>query len=77
MFGALGSILWGYDTDVISDAMLFIRRDIALSPLLEGLVVSGLLVSAMAGGTLEQIERDLLRRGDDAPEPAPSTVSVG
>ncbi|MFH9429388.1 sugar porter family MFS transporter [Streptomyces sp. NPDC017615] len=52
VFGALGGILWGYDTGVISGAMLFIRQDIALTPLLEGLVVSGLLVGAMAGAGL-------------------------
>ena len=48
-FGALGGILWGYDTGVISGAMLFIKKDIPLSPLQQGLVVSGLLVGAMVG----------------------------
>ncbi|KUL54611.1 MFS transporter [Streptomyces sp. NRRL F-4489] len=52
VFGALGGILWGYDTGVISGAMLFIKRDIPLTPLLEGLVVSGLLVGAMLGAGL-------------------------
>ncbi|SHL93199.1 MFS transporter, sugar porter (SP) family [Streptomyces yunnanensis] len=52
VFGALGGILWGYDTGVISGAMLFLKRDIALTPLLEGLVVSGLLVGAMLGAGL-------------------------
>lgn len=32
VFGALGGILWGYDTGVISGAMLFIRKDIELTP---------------------------------------------
>jgi sugar porter (SP) family MFS transporter len=49
VFGALGGILWGYDTGVISGAMLFIKKDIELTPLLEGMVVSGLLVGAMLG----------------------------
>lgn len=49
IFGALGGILWGYDTGVISGAMLFIKQDIPLSPFQQGLVVSGLLVGAMAG----------------------------
>lgn len=49
VFGALGGILWGYDTGVISGAMLFIKKDIELTPLLEGMVVSGLLVGAMVG----------------------------
>ncbi|MEJ8647398.1 sugar porter family MFS transporter [Streptomyces sp. MS1.AVA.3] len=52
VFGALGGILWGYDTGVISGAMLFIKNDIALTPFLEGLVVSGLLVGAMLGAGL-------------------------
>ncbi|UNO42697.1 sugar porter family MFS transporter [Streptomyces sp. MST-110588] len=52
VFGALGGILWGYDTGVISGAMLFIKDDIALTPLLEGMVVSGLLVGAMLGAGL-------------------------
>jgi sugar porter (SP) family MFS transporter len=49
IFGALGGILWGYDTGVISGAMLFIKQDIPLTPFQQGLVVSGLLVGAMAG----------------------------
>jgi sugar porter (SP) family MFS transporter len=49
VFGALGGILWGYDTGVISGAMLFIQKDIPLTPLLQGMVVSGLLVGAMLG----------------------------
>lgn len=31
LFGSLGGILWGYDTGVISGAMLFIKRDIPLT----------------------------------------------
>jgi sugar porter (SP) family MFS transporter len=49
VFGALGGILWGYDTGVISGAMLFIKQDIPLTPFMQGAVVSGLLVGAMAG----------------------------
>jgi sugar porter (SP) family MFS transporter len=49
IFGALGGILWGYDTGVISGAMLFIKNTIHLTPLLQGAVVSGLLVGAMLG----------------------------
>ena len=48
-FGALGGILWGYDTGVISGALLFIPDDIPLSSIDKGLVVSGLLVGAMLG----------------------------
>lgn len=47
---ATGGLLFGYDTGVISGALLFIREDFApLSPFVEGLIVSFLLVGAMVG----------------------------
>src|SRR5512142_3542857 len=53
---ALGGMLFGYDTGVISGAILFIQQDFALSPALEELVVSsvvlGAVLGAVAGGTL-------------------------
>jgi sugar porter (SP) family MFS transporter len=48
-FGALGGLLFGYDTGVISGALLFIREDMELTPFLEGLVVSGVLIGALIG----------------------------
>ncbi|RKQ36864.1 sugar porter family MFS transporter [Kocuria tytonis] len=48
-FGALGGILWGYDTGVIGGALLFIPEHIIPTPLIEGMVVSGLLLGAMVG----------------------------
>jgi sugar porter (SP) family MFS transporter len=51
-FGALGGILWGYDTGVISGAMLYIPDSFPLTPLVQGLVVSGLLVGAMLGAAM-------------------------
>lgn len=48
-FGALGGLLFGYDTGVISGALLYIREDMGLSPFLEGLVVSGVLIGALIG----------------------------
>lgn len=50
VFGALGGALFGFDTGVISGALLFIKQDIALTSFTEGCVVSGVLLGAMIGG---------------------------
>ncbi|OOV76655.1 sugar porter family MFS transporter [Mammaliicoccus fleurettii] len=47
--GALGGLLYGYDTGVISGALLFIKNDIPLTNFTEGLVVSSMLVGAIFG----------------------------
>src|SRR5215472_14920335 len=53
---ALGGLLFGYDTGVISGALLFIREALALSPTMQGLVVAivlaGAAISAAAAGSL-------------------------
>ena len=49
-FGALGGMLFGYDTGVISGAILFINNDFALTPFLKGLVVASILIGAALGG---------------------------
>ena len=46
---ALGGLLFGYDTGVISGALLFIREDFQVTPFLQGVIVSSLLVGAMVG----------------------------
>ena len=53
---ALGGMLFGYDIGVISGAILFIKKEFSLSPGLEEIVVSsvllGSLLGAVAGGVL-------------------------
>jgi sugar porter (SP) family MFS transporter len=53
---AVGGLLFGYDTGVISGAILYLRSDFGLSPTAEGLVVGvvtlGALVGAIAAGWL-------------------------
>ena len=66
---ATGGLLFGYDTGVISGALLFIKQDFTpLSPLMQGIIVSTLLVGVVVGAlsrgpltdrfgkTLEEIE---------------------
>ncbi|MGI8314152.1 sugar porter family MFS transporter [Halobacillus mangrovi] len=61
-FGALGGLLYGYDTGVISGALLFINEDIPLSNFLEGLVVSSLLVGAIVGAGMSGYVSDRFGR---------------
>ncbi len=49
LVGALGGLLFGYDTGIIAGALLFIRQDFRLNPLEQGLVVSSLVFGALAG----------------------------
>jgi len=46
---ALGGLLFGYDTGVISGAILFIKVDFSLSPTMEEIVVSAVLLGAVLG----------------------------
>jgi sugar porter (SP) family MFS transporter len=49
---ALGGLLFGYDTGVISGAILFIKKQFFLAASMEEIVVSSVLVGAVAGATI-------------------------
>jgi sugar porter (SP) family MFS transporter len=61
-FGALGGLLFGYDTGVISGALLFIPNDFKLSSFLQGAIVAGLLLGAMIGSAFAGRLSDRLGR---------------
>lgn len=50
-FGALGGLLFGYDTGVISGAILYVQRTLGLNALEERIVVSSVLLGAMSIGS--------------------------
>jgi sugar porter (SP) family MFS transporter len=45
----LGGILYGYDIGIIAAALLYVRSTFSLSPHMEGIVVSSVLVGSMLG----------------------------
>ena len=49
VIAALGGLLFGYNTGVISGALLFIRTEFDLSPTMQGVVVGVALVGAAFG----------------------------
>jgi len=59
---ALAGLLFGFDTGVISGAILFIKGAFGLSPFAEEVLVSAALVGAVAGATLSGRFTDMLGR---------------
>src|SRR5207302_11511014 len=52
LFAALGGLLFGYDTGVISGALIFIKREFGLTTGTEEIVVSGVLLGATIGAVI-------------------------
>ncbi|WP_214369839.1 sugar porter family MFS transporter [Pseudonocardia sp. H11422] len=52
IISTLGGLLFGYDTGVISGALLYMKTDLSLTPFTEALVVSSLLFPGAALGAL-------------------------
>jgi MFS transporter, SP family, galactose:H+ symporter len=61
-FAALTGLLFGYDTGVISGAILFIRQGFALSATMTELTVSAVLLGALVGSALSGKLTDLFGR---------------
>ena len=49
LISGISGMLFGYDTGVISGAILFIKQEFALNALMQELVVSGVLIGAIIG----------------------------
>src|ERR1700738_4733383 len=61
-FAALGGLLFGYDTGVISGAELFLKNDFTLTTFALEVIVSGVLAGAAAGALLGGRLADLFGR---------------
>ncbi|WP_449461714.1 sugar porter family MFS transporter [Tardisphaera miroshnichenkoae] len=59
---SIGSLLFGYDTGVISGAILFVKKQFMLNSATEGIVVSSVLVGALLGAASGGLLADRLGR---------------
>ena len=49
--GALEGLVFGYDSGVVAGALLFIKKDMHVTPGVQRLIVSGLLFGGLIGST--------------------------
>jgi sugar porter (SP) family MFS transporter len=59
---ALGGLLFGYDTGVISGALLFVKQSFRLGPIGQSVVVSAVLVGAVVGAGAAMLVGDRIGR---------------
>lgn len=59
---SLGGLLSGYDTGVISGALLFINDSWNLSDSMQGIVVSSVLIGAVIGAATNGVLADIFGR---------------
>lgn len=57
-----GGLLFGFDTGVINGALLYMKDDLGLTPMTEGLVTGALLIGAMLGALISGRVSDLSGR---------------
>jgi sugar porter (SP) family MFS transporter len=62
IIAALGGLLFGYDTGVISGALLFIRKDLQAGQFAQQWIVASLLVGAVIGAVISGWSADALSR---------------
>jgi sugar porter (SP) family MFS transporter len=60
--GALGGLLFGYDTGVISGALLFLRDEFHLGPAMQGMVTAAVLLGAVISSAASGILADRFGR---------------
>jgi MFS family permease len=62
IIAALGGFLFGYDTGIISGALLFISKSLGASPFDQQAFVGSLLIGAVVGAILSGVSADALSR---------------
>lgn len=58
VISTFGGVLFGYDTGVINGALTYMKSDLGLSNLTEGMVTSGLLIGAAVGAVVSGVISD-------------------